>query len=133
MVEACRADPGSLGLCTGVGYYLSKHSAGIYSTRPPDRGFVRIDPAATQARVDATAARVPAGRYAGPATVEATEVQYSRGGEPALAVVAALTPDGRRVLANAADPGVLASMTTEEWAGRPVELRTDGTVNALAL
>ena len=29
-------------------------------------------------------------------------------------------------------PSALATMTTEEWAGRPVELTTDGTVNRLA-
>jgi acetyl-CoA C-acetyltransferase len=132
MVDACRADPGSRGLVTGVGYFLTKHSAGIYSSRPPERGFVRVDPAATKARVDATPARVPAGPYAGPATVEAIAVQFSRQGLPALAVLATLTSDGRRALANATDPGVLAAMTAEEWAGRVVDLRTDGTVNRLA-
>ena len=39
MVDACRADPGSLGLVTGIGYYLTKHSAGIYSTTPPEQGL----------------------------------------------------------------------------------------------
>jgi acetyl-CoA C-acetyltransferase len=131
MVDACRADPGSLGLLTGVGYFLTKHSAGVYSTRPPDGGFVRVDPAATRARVEATPTRTPAGAYSGPATVEATAVQHGRDGQPALAVVTALTPDGRRALANTADPGVLASMMTGEWAGQAVDLRTDGTVNRL--
>jgi hypothetical protein len=50
-----------------------------------------------------------------------------------LAVLSTLTPDGRRALANATDPSALASMTTEEWAGRPVELTTDGTVNRLGV
>jgi acetyl-CoA C-acetyltransferase len=132
MVDACRADPGSLGVVTGVGYYLTKHSAGVYSTRPPERGFVRVDPAATAAKVDAAPARVPAGAYAGPATVEAATVQYGREGDPALAVLATLTPDGRRALATSTDPSAMTSMTTDEWAGRAVELTTDGTVNRLA-
>ncbi|HKY76559.1 MAG TPA: hypothetical protein VJS45_10475 [Acidimicrobiia bacterium] len=132
MVDACRADPGSLGLVTGIGYYLTKHSAGIYSTRPPDDGYVRVDPAATKAEIDAHPRRVPAGAYAGPATVEATVVQYSREGDPAVGVLTALTPDGRRALANCTDRSVLASMVCEEWAGRPAELVTDGTVNELA-
>jgi acetyl-CoA C-acetyltransferase len=131
MVDACRADPGSLGLVTGIGYYLTKHSAGIYSTRPPDDGYVRVDPAATKAEIDAGPRRVPAGAYAGPATVEATVVQYSREGDPAIGVLTTLTPDGRRALANCTDRSVLASMVTEEWAGRPVEFVTDGTVNKL--
>jgi acetyl-CoA C-acetyltransferase len=132
MVDACRADPGSLGLVTGVGYFLTKHSAGLYSARPPERGYVRADPAATKARIDGGPTRVPAGAYTGPATVETTAVQYGRDGEPVLAVLAALTPDGRRALANSTDPSALASMVDEEWAGRAVELTTDGTVNPLA-
>ncbi len=76
---------------------------------------------------------MPAGPYSGPATVEATAVQYSREGDPAVAVLAAVTPDGRRALANSTDPSALGSMVTEEWAGRSVELITDGTVNRLAV
>jgi acetyl-CoA C-acetyltransferase len=117
---------------TGVGYYLTKHSAGVYSTRPPAGGFVRVDPAATKAAVEATPARVPAGAYAGPATVEATAVQYGREGDPAVAVLATLTPDGRRALAISTDPSAMVSVTTEEWAGRAVELTADGTINRLA-
>jgi acetyl-CoA C-acetyltransferase len=132
MVDACRTDPGAFGLVTGIGYYLTKHSAGIYSARPPEQGFVRVDPAITQATIDASPGRVAAGAYAGRATVEATAVQYSREGDPAVAVLTTLTPDGRRALANCTDPSALASMVTEEWAGRAVELTTDGTVNRLA-
>jgi acetyl-CoA C-acetyltransferase len=133
MVDACRSDPGSLGLVTGVGYFLTKHSAGVYSTRPPERGYVRVDPAATKAKIDAVPARIPAGPYAGPATVETTAVQFGRDGDPVLGLLATLTPDGRRALANCTDPSALASMVSEEWAGRPVELTTDGAVNRLGL
>jgi len=132
MVDACRADPGSLGMVTGVGWFLTKHSAGIYSTRPPERGYARVDPSTTQAEIDAGPGRMPAGPYAGPATVEATVVQYNRESEPALAVLSTLTPDGRRALANCTDPSVMASMVTEEWGGRSVELTTDGAVNRLS-
>ncbi len=132
MVDACRADPGSLGMVTGLGYFLTKHSAGIYSTTPPERGYVRADPAATKAKIEATPARLAAGAYAGPATVEASVVQYNREGEPALGLLATLTPDGRRALASCTDAPALQSMVSEEWAGRSVELTTDGTVNRLA-
>ena len=59
-------------------------------------------------------------------------MQYDREGDPALGVLATLTPDGRRALANTTDPSALASLVTDEWAGRSVELTTDGTVNRLA-
>jgi acetyl-CoA C-acetyltransferase len=131
MVQACRADPGSVGMVTGVGWYLTKHSAGLYSTRPPAGGFTRVDPETTQKAIDAAPRRSQAGAYSGPAAVEATSVQYEREGSPRLGVVTALTPDGRRAWANVTEPGVLASLTTEEWAGRTVQLVTNGTVNSL--
>jgi acetyl-CoA C-acetyltransferase len=133
MVDACRADPGSIGMVTGIGWFLTKHSAGIYSSRPPEKGYVRVDPATTKAKIDASPAREPAGPYSGPASVEATAVQYSREGDPAVAVLSTLTPAGRRALANTTDPSALASMVTEEWCGRPVDLTTDGTANRLAV
>ena len=34
MVQALRSDPGSLGLVTGVGWYMTRHSVGIYGTEP---------------------------------------------------------------------------------------------------
>ena len=131
MVEACRADPGSLGLTTGVGWFLTKHSAGLWSTRPPAGGYRRIDPAATQARVDGGPQRAAAGPWGGSATVEATAVTFDREGAPVSAAVTSLTADGRRALANCFDAATLSSMTTEEWGGRPVELTTDGTTNTL--
>jgi hypothetical protein len=63
--------------------------------------------------------------------VEATAVTFDRDGNPALGLVAALAPDGRRALANCHDPAALATMTTEEWGGRQVHLATDGTVNTM--
>src|SRR5581483_750403 len=49
-------------------------------------------------------------------------------GDPVLGLLAALAPDGRRALANCTDPSAMQSMVSEEWAGRAVELTTDGTV-----
>jgi acetyl-CoA C-acetyltransferase len=135
MVEACRADPGSSGLVHALGWYATKHSVGLYSTDPPappdGGGFVRVDPRATQREVDALPARDVAGPYAGDATIEATSVVFDRDGTPALAVVALLTADGRRVLANTSDPSMMESMTREAWEGRAATITTDGGVNRL--
>lgn len=132
MVAACRADPGSLGLVTAVGWYLTKHSVGCYSTTPPADGFRRVDPAETQQVVDAQPARETAGPYTGAATVEATAVPFTRDGEPESAVVTALTPDGRRVLAASRDETILRALTEELWEGTEVQVVHDGSVNQLA-
>ncbi|MGQ0802706.1 MAG: acetyl-CoA acetyltransferase [Actinomycetota bacterium] len=129
MVEACRRDPGSVGMVSALGWYVTKHSLGLYSTKPSSDGFARVDPAETQARVDALPSRSVAGAYEGEAMIEATSVVIERDGSPSLAIVSLLTPSGERVLANSRDVGVMASMTEEAWEGRPVRVRTDGTSN----
>jgi acetyl-CoA C-acetyltransferase len=131
MVDACRREPGSVGMVSAVGWYATKHSLGLYSTRPPSDGFARVDPAETQAEVDALPGREVAGAYEGEATVEATSVVVERDGSPSLAIVSLLTPSGARVLANSRDAGVMQSMTEEAWEGRTVQLRTDGSSNEL--
>jgi acetyl-CoA C-acetyltransferase len=131
MVDACRADPGSVGYVSALGWFATKHSVGLYSTTPPARGFARVDPSTTQAAADATPTRAVAGAYDGPADIEATAVLVERDGRPSVAVVSAITPDGRRALANTADPDMLASMMDEAWEGRTVELTTDGATNEL--
>lgn len=124
MVEACRRDPGTYGLVTALGWYATKHSCGIYSTEPPRSRFRRVDPATTQARIDARPRRPVPADHRGTAEIEATCVMHGRDGEPALAIVSALTPDGARVLANSTDHDTMVAMTTEAWEGRTV--RIDG-------
>ena len=81
--------------------------------------------------VDALPGREIAGAYSGPVTVEATAVVFEREGAPAVAIVSALTSDGRRALANTRDASAMQDMTEKAWEGRRVTLRTDGTVNTL--
>jgi acetyl-CoA C-acetyltransferase len=131
MVDACRRDPGSVGMVTALGWYVTKHSIGLYSTTPPDDGFARVEPARTQAQVDALPGRETAGAHEGPTTVEATAVVVERDGTPSLAIVSTLTPDGRRALANTRDADAMHDMTEKAWEGRAVKLRTDGTVNTI--
>ncbi len=131
MVEELRADPGSLGLVHTIGWYTTKHGVGLYSTTPPAAGFRLVDGAELQAEIDALPGRAAAGAYEGDATIEATAVAMGREGDPSHAIVTLLTPDGRRVLANAHDPGVLTAMTEEPWEGRAVTVSTDGTRNQL--
>lgn len=124
MVELLRADPGSFGVTTALGWYATKHSCGVWSTTPPraSDGYRRIDPEATQDLVDATPSRQLLPTYSGPATVEATAVPFDRDHGPTLGIVSALTPDGDRVLANVGDPTALAEITTDGWDRRAVRV-----------
>ena len=132
MVEACRADPGSIGMVHALGWYSTKHSVGLYSTSPGSDGLARVDSAAVQGEADALPGRSTAGAFEGRAVVEATSVAFERDGEPSMAILSLVTADGRRALANSSDPDAMHSMTTHAWEGRTVEVRTDGERNTVA-
>ncbi|MDQ1373485.1 MAG: acetyl-CoA C-acetyltransferase, partial [Actinomycetota bacterium] len=127
MVEVLRADPGSLGLVTALGWYVTKHSMGLYSTEPPEGGFRTADP---QAEVDGLPRRDYTGDYEGPATIESYTVMYERDGSPALAIVACLLPDGRRAWANSREPALIKSFTTDDPIGTGAQLLADGTIES---
>ena len=128
MVETLRSDPGSYGLTTALGWYVTKHAAAVWSTRPPARPFSVAHP---QAEVDALPRRTVAGLIDGDATVEATAVAFERDGEPSVAILSLVLDDGRRALANATDRDALWSMTRDGWEGRRVTVGNDGTTNTL--
>jgi acetyl-CoA C-acetyltransferase len=132
MVEACRADPGSFGLVTALGWYATKHSVGLYSSAPPTAGFRPVDPSVTQAAVDALPGRTPAGVADATGVVEATSVAFDRDGSPTIGILGVLLDDGRRALANCVDPDTMHAMCADAWEGRTVELRADGDTNLLA-
>jgi acetyl-CoA C-acetyltransferase len=127
-VMALRSDPGSIGLVNANGWYVTKHSVGLYSTNPPTDGFRAAD---VQAAVDATPKREVAEDAEGAATVESYTVMHDRDGAPETAIVACLLPDGRRAWANSTEPDVLVRLTTEDVIGRPAALQADGLVGVL--
>ncbi len=125
MVERLREDPGSLGLTTAVGWYLTKHAIGLYGTRRPRGAFAALD---VQAQVDASSRRTTADGVATQAIAESCSVVYDRDGAPTVATVAALLGDGRRAIGKTTDPGTLAAITTDPVAGRSVEFDGEGAV-----
>jgi acetyl-CoA C-acetyltransferase len=123
MVDVLRADPGSLGLVTGVGMHLTKHVFGVYSTTPPPQGCVPLpDEAGVQATLDAAPPTTIVDRHAGPATVASYTVAHGRDGAPAWGLVVADVGDRARAYGRVEDPDLLAALEAEEWVGRTVLL-----------
>jgi acetyl-CoA C-acetyltransferase len=114
MAEVVRAERGSTGLVHGNGGWLAKHALGIYSAEPPAAGFRYDRP---QAQVDALPLREALVDWDGPVTLEAYTVSH-QAGEPRIAHVACLTPDGRRTWGTLDDPAAMAAMMREEHCGR---------------
>ena len=129
MVQRVRSKPAMLGLVTANGNYLTKHSAGIYSTEPPARAFAPADPALLQAELDAIPHPPLVELADGAATVESYTVSHDGKG-PVNGVVIGRLDDGSRFLANTpADPDLWQAMQTEDFLGRRGRVGHDGRIN----
>jgi acetyl-CoA C-acetyltransferase len=114
---------------TANGNYLTKHSAGIYSTERPARPFAPQDPALLQAELD----RVPHPHFVplaeGAARVETYTVTHDGRG-PAGAVVIGRLDNGHRFIANTpADPALWAEMQAQDFLDRRGQVSHDGERN----
>jgi acetyl-CoA C-acetyltransferase len=125
-VERLRANPEQRALVTGLGWFATKHSAGVYSGRPPQGEWRRSDPAIDQAAVDSQDSPRFVAEANGPATVETYTVAFGRGGEPEMGIVIGRLGDGSRFFANTpVDSALLWSMTKEEFVGRAGRVEHD--------
>jgi acetyl-CoA C-acetyltransferase len=125
MVGVLRDDPGAHGLCTANGGYVTKHAFCVYSTDPPRRGFRHAQP---QEEVDLLPQRQLAEDHDGEVEIESYTVMHDRSGEPERALLACLTPDGRRAWGGCSDGQTMRAMTQEELVGRRAKLSADGEI-----
>lgn len=122
-VARLRQNPGEKGLVTGLGWFATKHSAGVYSARrPPTERWQRTDPQTDQARLEAMESPPTVERPEGPASVESYTVQFSREGEPQLGIVIGRLGDrekpGPRFIANTPpESDLLWCLTRQEFIG----------------
>ena len=125
MADVLRAEPGTRGLVTANGGYLTEHAFGVYATDPPVGGFRHED---CQREVDVLPRRGSVTSAEGDAAVEAYTVMHDRDGAPETAFAALRLPDGRRTWGRSGAPDLLAAMVAEEWVGRTVRLDPEGTI-----
>ena len=123
MAEVLRRNPGSKGLVTANGGYLTKHSFGIYSTTPPTVGFRWED---VQQQVDREPTRRALTQWDGTGSVESWTVPFDRDGHPQKAFLAVRTADGARTWALIDDPQAAAAAVANDIAGAAVQVHPDG-------
>jgi acetyl-CoA C-acetyltransferase len=127
-VERLRAKPEQKALVTGLGWFATKHSAGVYSGKPPKGEWTRRDPKADQQKIESEQSPAFTNEANGNATVETYTVVFNREGEPESGIVFGRLGDGTRFLANTpADAALLTSMTREELIGRKGRVSYDTT------
>lgn len=130
MLPRLRGRADTLGLVTALGWYVTKHAVGVYGGGPKPGPWVREDPKAAQARLDAEAGPVLVEEPpAGPATIETYTVVHGRDGAPIRGIVVGRLEDDRRFLANTPDdPAVLEGLEAREGIGVRGRVSTaDGT------
>ncbi len=118
LVDRLRADSAGAALCTGVGWFLTKHAAAVLSSHPP-KDFTDTD---VQSEVDRQARRAVAVGKTGAATVETYTVSYDYDGAPLAAYVAALRDDGSRAFAITKDADLAAEILANDPIGSRVRL-----------
>jgi len=133
MVTQLRARPGEFGLVGANGGFLSKYSAGLYSTAPA----VWNERTCGDLQRDLDAVPVPrrAANPAGAATIETATVVFAKGQPDYAAVVARSVADGGRLLARTrpGDVDTLRQLLAGEPLGLGVWVETRGQVNTFAV
>jgi acetyl-CoA C-acetyltransferase len=119
MMDEVRGKPGIKGMVTANGNYVTKQSAGIYSTEPPAKTFKPTDPSIYQASIDAAKGPAVAEAAEGKATVETYTVMHERKG-PSYAILFGRLQDQRRFIANTPnDAQLLQEMVDRDLMGAP--------------
>lgn len=119
MMDRLRGKPGSYGLITANGGYLSKHATGVYSCKPTLGKWTREDPAHYQSEIDAMESPVFDETPEGNAKIETYTVCFGRSGPERGIVIGRLDQDGRRFIANTpSGPDAAQSLLDQDSLGR---------------
>ncbi len=118
MVDTLRGDRGTVGMVTANGWYITKHSAGVYSTRASEHEWRRTDPAIDERVIEDDASPPFTHEPSGTATIETYTVIFDRDGAPERGIVIGRTAAGERFIANTpADRRTLDAMSKHEMVG----------------
>ena len=124
MMDVLRNDPGSFGLLNANGWFITKHSMGIYSTTPIEGAWTREPPEDYQQAILNEPHRPFTQTPAGRATVETYTVLHGRAGVE-RGLIIGLLDDGTRFIAETPDDSeTLRKMMDTEMLG------THGTVTS---
>jgi acetyl-CoA C-acetyltransferase len=122
MADRLRQDPGSLGMVSGVGMHMSKHTYALYSSEPPAGSLEPVDGEALQAELDALPKKAITDSHAGRATMATYTVAHGRGGDAEWGLAVCDLADGSRAYAKILDADLLAQAEAEELVGATVTL-----------
>ncbi|HVN63870.1 MAG TPA: hypothetical protein VMT58_04490, partial [Candidatus Binataceae bacterium] len=116
-VDRIRSGQAKTGLVTALGWYITKHAAGIYCAEEPPRAFARDDGMEWEKSGAASTSIRIVEEAGGDASIETYTVIHDRSGEPSDAIVIGRLDDGSRFFSRAPKEAY-AAMEREEFIGR---------------
>lgn len=123
MMNTVRRRPGLFGMVTANGNYLTKHSAGLYSTEPTKGRWQRENPKKLQAELDARPRQQVNPAPSGNGTIETYCVAFGKDAPEKAYVFGRLDESCDRFVAMAGrDPALLNDMLSTEQLGRPIRV-----------
>ena len=127
IVQRLRLNPGCYGLVTGNGNYLTKHAAGVFSTKPLNGPWESEHPSVLQAELDGRPRTTLHPEPNGRGHIETYTVSYGKDG-PAGVIIIGRLDDGARFIARLADGcPVPNAVLNQEMVGRAVTVsNSDG-------
>ena len=124
IARRCRADPEGVGMVSGLGWYITKHSIGLWSAAPPPKGWQAPDMSHSQASIDSSTLQVvEASTTGGTARIDGYTVVHDRDAGPVSVPVFASTPGGHRVVARSDDPELAAAMSGGMFVGHEIDVK----------
>lgn len=118
MMDRLRAAPGTVGLVSALGWFMTKHAIGIYGTARPATPWSDPATVAAQREADRVEALPVAAAPQGPAHIETYTIVYGRDGACERGSVLGRLDDGRRFVARLPDDRtLLEALTRSEGIG----------------
>jgi acetyl-CoA C-acetyltransferase len=129
MTERLRTAPADIGLVTGNGMYVSKHSASVLSVAPPRAARPSSDLVEDLPSTQMKTEPLPITRQSGPGVLDSYTVEHDRTGAPVKGVVVGRYDDGSRfVAATPSDAEFLTQFEAQERVGTTGKVREAGQV-----
>ena len=119
MMITVREHPGKYGLLNANGWFITKHSLGIYSTSPVSGAWRRTDPKDYQQQILDQHGPDFVEQAEGAGRIETFTVVFDKNNEPEKAIIIGRLQTGQRFLATTDNqPGTLQALLNEEVIGR---------------
>ena len=129
MMNKVRAQPGIKGLVTANGNYITKQSAGIYSTEPLQKLFSPKDPSTYQFEINTQKGPVFSEYVEGNAIIETYTIMHDREG-PSFGIIFGRLNNGNRFIANTPeDKSLMNAMALEDYLGKSGKVKNSEDIN----